>query len=101
MVFDEVWGEPLDGCKEEGFSSSLAHNDDENALWHKFEMQCEGYWEDEMGEESYSFAEDGLEEVTIPPKASHLIDSFSSLQITQKDHLLELVKQLIACEINR
>jgi len=54
-----------------------------------------------MGEESYYFAEDGLEEIGDPLKASHLIDSLSSLPITQKDHFLELVKQLIDREINR
>jgi len=102
MVFDEERSKPFEVCCDgREFSSPSTYFDDESELWQKFEAQCEGSWEDDISnDDGYSFAEEGGEEIDIPPIAGRLIDSFSLLTAAKKEHILEIVKQLIDREIN-
>jgi len=101
MIFDTENRKTLETrCEGDSLSVHSPEWDDEAELWLKFESQLEGE-EDPDGENAFSFAEDGVEEMDIPPKAGGLIDGFSSLEAMKRERVLDIVKQLIAQDISR
>jgi len=98
VVFDSKIDKDLEAYREEGNPSSRpAERDDEAALWEKFEAQLEG--DNSSDEGADFFAED--DEVGIPPKSGALIDRFPSLETTKRENILDIVRQLIAQEIDK
>jgi len=102
-IYDSESQKTFDTYGDERALSHLLEQDDfdEEALWTKFEAQADGDWTELDGDDAYSFAEDGMDEIlAIPPKAGQLIDHFSALISPQQERLLDMVKLMIDRELS-